>query len=206
MPAVSFIFPARRLFNSIFIFFFAFLSISYAQTEQQELKNKSTNLGFSVQLYPAGMITTIHSEIFQSHKTSLFLRAGANFANRKDFSLYNDNERGIGFGGSLGYRKHINLNKGRIMAGINTDLWNMWINWKNNIGEPNQTQGRTYTLVLQPWLESGYFIWAKNSLFQVGVTAGFGREINIITTGKDVGQGWIFSLLFQFQYSLKKKN
>ena len=66
------------------------------------------------------------------------------------------------------------------------------------------TSGTTYTLVVQPWLEAGYFFNLKNSSSQIGITSGFGREINAISDGKDVAQGWIASVSVQYLISLKK--
>lgn len=191
--------------TTIFIFLFLLHSQAKAQTDDSDAQKSNKELGLSFQLYPAGIIVTINSNLFQSSTTSLLLRAGGNFTDRKDYSQYNDNEQGSGFGASIGYRKHFYLKRGEIIAGLNTDLWNMWIHWKNDIGEPYQSEGTTYTLVLQPWLETGYFTGTHKSPFQFGITAGFGREINIITDGKDVGQGWMLSLLLHCQYSIKSK-
>ncbi len=195
----------QKFLCSTFTLLFSFVSFSYSQADQKETVKKSKDLGASLQLYPAGIITAINSEMYLSSKNSLLFRAGINFANRKDFSPYNENEKGMGFGGSTGYRRHFYVKRGNIVAGIHTDIWNMWINWKNNIGESDYTYGETYTLVLQPWLEAGYFFSVKKSPLQLGFTTGFGREINIITNGKEVGQGWMNSLLIQIQYSLKSK-
>jgi hypothetical protein len=164
-------------------------------------KAKRTDLGLSVQWYPAGIITTLNSELFSENKSSMLLRLGGNFANRRDYSPYNDNEKGSGFGGTLGYRWHFYGKCGCFVAGFNTDIWNAWINWKNDIGQANQTQGRTYTLVIQPWIEAGYFANINKSPFQIGLSTGFGRELNIVTKGKAVGQGWINSVSIQIQYS-----
>ena len=186
------------------IILISFQSVSYSQTSAKEVQTKRTDLGLSVQFYPAGIIATANAEIFLKEKSSLLFRLGGNFANRKDFSPYNDKEKGNGFGGTIGYRKHFNLKKGKIIVGLNTDVWNMWIDWKNDIGEINQTQGTTYTLVLQPWVEAGYFFSMKQSPVQLGISTGFGREINVITNGKNVGQGWMNSLLLSFQYAIRK--
>ena len=188
-------------FYLILIFNLIFISKAFAQTDS----TKKTVVGLSTQIYPAGLIATIHTELFYNKNTSLFFRAGGNFADRKDFSPFNDNEKGNGFGGSAGYRKYINLKKGNILLGSNLDVWNMWIDWKNNIGQPNQTQGRTYTLVLQPWLEAGYFISVNKSPIEIGITTGFGREINVITNGKPVGQGWIGSVSLVVQFARFKQ-
>jgi len=131
----------------------------------------------------------------------MLIRAGVNLIERKDYSQYNDHEDGYGLGASIGYRRHFFLHHGQIIAAFNMDLWNEWINWENNIGEPDQSTGKTYTLVLQPWLETGYLTGINKSSLQYGITAGFGREINVITDGNDVAQGWILSLLLHFQYT-----
>lgn len=180
------------------VFNYLFISKTIAQTES----TKQTFIGASAQAYPAGIIATVNTEIFYNKHTSIYLRVGGNFADRKDFSPNNDNEKGYGFGGSLGYRKHIILNRGNIILGANMDVWNMWIDWKNHIGEPNQTQGTTYTLVVQPWLEAGYFISIQKSPIQLGISTGFGREINVITNGKDVGQGWMNSIVLNVQFKV----
>ena len=194
----------QNKFMSIVFLLLLFSFQSISQTDKKEDSNRRTVLGLSVQLYPAGIITTANAEIVFKEKSSLLFRLGANFANRKDFSQYNDNEKGNGFGGTIGYRKHFNLKRGNIIVGLNTDVWNMWIDWKNNIGEINQTQGTTYTLVLQPWAEAGYFFSIKQSPVQLGISTGFGREINVVTNGKDVGQGWMNSVLLHYQYAIRK--
>lgn len=175
-------------------------SFSYAQTKE---KHSYNNLyGVSFQFYPAGIIATLNAEHFISDNTSLVYRLGGNFANRKDFSNENDHETGSGFGGSLGFKKHFPQKKGSLVAGFNLDVWNLWIDWENNIGLQNETSGTTYTLVAQPWFEAGYLFNLKNTSSKLGLTAGFGREINAITNGKDVAQDWIASLSIQYQFSL----
>lgn len=182
-----------------------FVQVSFAQQTPNTTSGAKTNLGISSQIYPAGIIFTLNAEFSNNAKSSLVLRGGGNFADRKDFSPYNDNEKGNGFGASIGYRRHFKLWRGNLVAGINSDIWNMWIDWKNNIGMLNETQGRTYTFVLQPWIEAGYFYPIKSTPIQVGASLCFGREINVITDGKGVGQGWMRSLLISFQYSFKAK-
>ena len=182
------------------IFFF---SSSYSQTAAKEPISKRM-VGVSVQLYPAGIITTLNLEDYLTERSSLVYRLGANIVDRQDFSDENDEEKGEGFGGSFGYRKHFPLKKGKIIAGLNMDIWNLWIDWKNDKNSSNMTSGTTYTLVVQPWLEAGYFFNLKNSSSQIGITSGFGREINAISDGKDVAQGWIASVSVQYLISLKK--
>lgn len=161
------------------------------------------NIGVNLQWYPAGFIVSMHFEKFYNPQTALSFRIGGNFANRKDFSPYNENEKGNGLGAGIGYNRYFNFKKGKILLGADTDVWNMWIHWRNNIGQPNETNGTTYTLVLQPWIEAGYFYPVGKSPVQIGITTGFGREINVITNGKEVGQGWMNSLLLKINYTIK---
>lgn len=189
----------------IFIFTLFFISFNTrAQTVANELDSKRLDLGLSVQLYPAGIIPTVNLEQYLSEQSSLVYRLGANIVDRQDFSEENDQEKGAGFGASFGYRKHYLLKKGKIVAGLNLDIWNLWINWKNNSNGDGMTSGTTYTFVMQPWLEGGYFFNLKNSNSQLGATLGFGREINAISNGKDVEQGWMASLTAQYLFSLRK--
>lgn len=178
---------------------FYFIGIKNAAGQQQY----NINLGVNLQLYPAGIITSIHAEKFMNPHNAMILRLGGNFANRKNFSAYNDNEKGNGLGATVGYRHYFDLKTGRLLIGGNTDIWNMWIHWRNKVGQDKETHGTTYTLVLQPWLEAGYVYPLSHSPLQVGLTTGFGREINIVTSGKAVGQGWMNSVLLYVIYSIK---
>ena len=184
--------------TQIIIGFLFCASVSNAQNLANDNAVKRTDIGISVQLYPAGVIPTINLERYISENSSLLLRLGGNFTDRQDFSDENDHEEGSGFGGSFGYRRHFPLAKGKIVAGLHLDAWNLWIDWEDANVSP--TSGTTYTLVLQPWLETGYFFPIKNSSSQIGITAGFGREINAITNGEEVAQDWIASLSLHYQF------
>jgi hypothetical protein len=159
-------------------------------------------IGGSVQVYPAGVILNLVGMKNLSDRKAILLRLGINLANRKDFSEYNDKETGGGFGASIGYRYFFPIKTGNFFAGLNTDIWNMWINWENEVVPPNKANGQSYTLVVQPWIEAGYEYPFKKNNFYIGLSTGFGREINVITSGKDVGQGWMNSVLFNFGWNL----
>ena len=175
-----------------------FLAIFLTNAQQAPAKN---TIGLSAQFYPAGFIPTGNFEHFLNEGSSLIFRLGFNFTDRQDFSDENETEEGEGFGGSFGYRKHFPLGKGRIIAGLNVDLWDLTIDWTDTING-NATSGETDILVLQPWLEGGYFIPIKNSNSQLGITLGFGREINVVTNGDDVAQGFIGSVSLQYLLQL----
>ncbi|MEA1786747.1 hypothetical protein U1E44_11635 [Arenibacter sp. GZD96] len=171
----------------------------YAQNADTDTGRKEMYLGASLQAYPAGFIPTLTFEPYLTENTSLLFRLGANITDRQDFSDENDEEEGEGFGGSVGFRKYYPQKKGKIVAGIHLDAWNLWIDWKDN-----GNVGDTYIFVLQPWLEGGYYFDLKNSKSKLGITAGFGREINVITSGDDVAQDWIASIMVHYQFSLTK--
>lgn len=177
------------------------MSFSNAQGDDKNTTVPRTTLGVSVQVYPAGIIPTLNLEDYISDRDSFVYRLGGNFTDRQDFSDVNDLEEGEGFGGSFGYRRHFPLKKGKIIAGFNVDLWNLWIDWEDNLDTPTPTSGTTYIFVIQPWLEAGYFFNIGTSS-QLGFTAGFGREINTITNGDEVAQDFIGSLSVQYHISL----
>ncbi len=169
---------------------------------QDNTFNQGTHLGLSVQAYPAGIIPTVNVETYLNEKTSLLFRLGGNFTDRQDFSDVNLTEEGEGLGGSVGYRKHFPLKTGKIVAGIITDLWSLEIDWTDNGPADSIISGTTDILVLQPYLEGGYFLPIKNSSSQMGLTLGFGREINIVTDGDEVAQDFIASIALQFMFGL----
>jgi hypothetical protein len=61
-------------------------------------------------------------------------------------------------------------------------------------GTPQQTSGSTTTLVLQPSVETGYWIKLKRSKLNLLFAGGIREGINIRTKGKRVGQGGIWLL------------
>lgn len=189
--------------NNILGLLFCVSSLSLCYAQDSDSSKKQTDLGVSIQVYPAGIIPTINLEHYLNEKSSLVFRLGANFVDRQDFSNVNLTEEGEGFGGSVGFRRHYPSGKGKFIAGFNVDVWSLNIDWTDNIGPIGGTlSGSTYTLVVQPWLEGGYFLPIKNTKSQIGLTLGFGREINAITSGDEVEQGFIASVLLQYQFSL----
>ena len=188
----------KLTFTSVLILLFITTS-SYAQNQDF---TKKTNIGVSGQVYPAGIIPTINLEHFFNEKSSLIVRGGLNIVDRQDFSDFNDTEEGTGFGGTIGYRKHYPAGKGEFIAGINLDVWSLSIDW-TDVGINNEPiSGSTYTLVVQPWLEGGYFLPIKNTTSKIGLTLGFGREINAITSGDEVEQDFIGSVSLQYYFAL----
>lgn len=170
---------------------------TYSQLDPPKaIVERPYSVGYHVQAYPAGQIFTIAVEIPTGQRAFIFMRAGMNIANRKDFSPYNDNEVGKGVGGTLGYRLQFSAGKGSVKTGLNFDLWNMQIQWKDDIGKTYESQGQTFTMVAQPWIDAGYYFpFAQEaSVLEAFVGLGFGREINAITLGKTVAADWMGSV------------
>ncbi|PPK92989.1 hypothetical protein LY01_02694 [Nonlabens xylanidelens] len=189
----------KKKTNFLIIVTLLFLTcISHAQNDNV---NKNNYLGASIQAYPAGIIPTINLEHFTNENSSFVYRIGANLTDRQDFSEENDHEEGSGFGGSVGYRKYFKFKKGDFFIGANIDLWYLSIDWENNLGLPTETIGNTNILVVQPWLEGGYF-FNLNETSRLGLALGFGREINVITDGNDVAQDFIGSINIQYMFKI----
>lgn len=181
---------------------FCLISVTaIAQNSVDTKKSQNVDYAISTQFYPAGFIPTINADYYLNENSSLLFRIGGNFVDRQDFSEFNDNETGNGFGASFGYRKHHPLKKGKIIVGINNDVWNLWINYKNASTDIRPEAGRTYTLVVQPWLEAGYFYPVGKKEKQIGISIGFGREINAVTIGREVAQGFIGSFTLQYVFA-----
>ena len=188
--------------NILVLCYFAIFSLSVFAQTKSDSSSKKIEFGTEIQLYPVGYITTITSNIFTKENLAIRLRIGGNFADREDFSGRNDDEKAEGFGGSVGLIKYFPYRRGNFIAGAHLDGWNMWTDWKDGVNTANPTKGTTYNFVLQPWVNGGYLYDVSKKL-NVGLTAGFGREINVITSGEKVGEGWIGSLSFIANFSFK---
>lgn len=126
-----------------------------------------------------------------NEKNDLNLRLGYNLARIQDFGKH-DNEEGGGLGINVGYRHYLKEDrKGWFYEG-KTSVWFMNIDWRDDI--PLRT-GSTYITVLQPTAVVGYAFKLSES-FSLNTYAGFGYEINIISSGEDVGEGGISLLGF----------
>jgi hypothetical protein len=189
-----------KFISLLFILIIAIAPQLWSQDGNAE-KQLPIRIGAQLQVYPAGIIPVITAEIPLTYTSSLLLRAGLNIADRKNFSPYNDHESGQAYGGTIGLRKSWAKKKAAIKGGLNCDLWNMTINWSNNIGQINETRGSTHTFVVQPYIDCGYYYPLGNRIEASG-GLGFGREINVITEGKKVAQGWMGSLLIGLSVKL----
>ncbi len=171
--------------------------------EKDTSNRKEVQIGAELQFYPAGFMPTITTNIFIKEHLAIRLRLGGNFADRSDFSSYNDKEKARGFGGTFGVQRYFPYWKGSFVVGIYVDGWNMWTEWKDNVGTSNPQSGTTYNFVVQPWINAGY-LFQVSKQWNAGLTFGVGREFNVITHGEDVGEGWMGILTLSANYSFKK--
>ena len=149
-------------------------------------------VGIEFQAYPTGLIPGIHLEYELTDNSGIQGRIGYNIVRHRDLGVHED-ERGGGFGGTLGYRYYFKPNRTGIMLGARCDLWKNEVDWKDNIGTINEVQGTTNVTVLQPTAEIGYIFSLKKGLIFLP-TVSLGGEINIQTEGAEVGQGAILLL------------
>ncbi len=162
-----------------------------------QIVQAQTDLSFEFQAYPTGLVPGIRiAKLFQEQH-AVHLRLGYNWIRHQDFGVHED-ERGDGFGGTLGYRRYFSPNYEKWFAGVRSDLWFNELTWKDNIGGVDEITGVSNIIVVQPTVEGGYlFLLGDGSTF-VAPSVGFGLEINVKTEGAEVGQGAILLLGFSF--------
>ncbi len=166
--------------------------VSTVKAWSQEAQLRS--VGLEIQGYPAGAIFSLRGDMSLSEHLTGNLRFGYNLARRSDLGEHDD-ERGGGFGGSLGARYFFNREYSKFFVGLRTDIWWMEIDWTTidpdvNIGLPIRT-GETDITVLQPLIEGGYAFIFSEDKWAVIPKISLGFEINIRTKGEEVGEGAI---------------
>lgn len=188
--------------SAIFLLVFFLLQTAlYAQRAEKKSKSNPLFAGAELLWYPAGFITGATAGYYVAPKHFISAGIGIDIANRKDFGK-NDDEKGTGFGGSLGYRYVFTPNKSSFFLGARVDLWTMKVNWKDKVGTPQAINGTTKITIFQPTATVGYWVKPKNSRFNFLFSAGGGAEINIKTNGKDVGEGGMWLVGTVIYYSL----
>ncbi|NNE26340.1 MAG: hypothetical protein HKN09_05815 [Saprospiraceae bacterium] len=164
---------------------FAFV-LTIQMTAQQ-----SSGFGFEFQAYPTGLIPAVYFEQAIGSNADLYARLGYNWIRHRDLGKHDD-ERGDGFGFSIGYKRFFSkTEKTKWRLGVKNDIWWNSIDWT----EGNQT-GNTQITVVQPTLELGYVIQKSNML--ISPTLAFGYEVNVRTEGSPTGEGAILLLGVQW--------
>ena len=187
----------------IFLSLTLILSIPLSAQNEKTSDHKEVQIGAEFQFYPAGYMPTITANLFVKEHLAIRFRLGGNFADRSDFSSYNDEEKAKGFGGTIGVQRYFPYWKGSFLVGIYLDGWHMWTDWKDNVDSIDPQSGTTYNFVVQPWINAGY-LFQVSKQWNAGLTLGVGREFNVITRGENVGEGWMGILTLSANYSFKK--
>lgn len=164
-------------------------------------KQKLLDVNFEFQAYPTGLIPGIQLEKGFAHHHAVQLRFGYNWVRHRGLGVHED-ERGNGFGFTVGYKRYFKRNFYRWFAGIRNDFWFNSLNWRDNIGEANEISGTTDITVLQPTIEGGYLFEmnANENSITFAPTLALGFEINVREDGAPVGDGLIVLLGFQVGY------
>ena len=169
----------------------------------QDYDQPSFDIGIEFQAYPTGLLPGIRGTFPISTKDALHLRVGLNLIDHRDLGE-NDDETGSGFGFSIGYEHYFGENLTRWFLGARTDFWFNSINWKNDIGQPNQSSGNTEITVFQPTAIGGYLFEFSSGNLIFAPSLGFGFEINIKENGREVGEGPIFLIGFTLAKRFRK--
>ena len=160
-----------------------------------QLQGQITDLSFEFQAYPTGLIPGIQIERGFADKNTIHLRVGYQYIRHRDLGVHED-ERGNGFGFTLGYKRYLKENFQGWFLGVRNDIWFNELDWKDNIDLPNEISGTSNITVVQPTAEAGYLFKLGENGFLVPTIA-FGVEINVRTEGADVGEGAILLLGFE---------
>lgn len=152
-------------------------------------QNPKLVLGPEYNFYPAGHVFGLQAEYAPRNDHHSFnARLAYNKTARWDFSGLNDDERGGGPGGSLGYRYYLTPECRGLYVGARADMWLMQVRWQDS--SELVTAGTTEINVFQPTFELGYLFHFKNG-WELGTAFTNGVELNVKMLGEPVGEGWI---------------
>jgi len=175
----------------IFSLLMAFASTVLAQGGMTERPPVNHKLGLEFQAYPAGLMPGVSYALGIGADHELNLRVGMNFAKRNDWGVQLD-ERGSGFGATLGYRYMFQLWDQIFSVGPRCDIWDMEISYEDRrYMAPIVVRSTSEILVVQPTLELAWWKKLGDSSREMGISFSNGYEINVRTRGEAVGEGLI---------------
>ena len=152
----------------------------------QIFTQKTTEFTLNLQAYPTGMIPGIQLEKNLNDKSSFLVRLGYNWFRHRDLGVHDD-ERGGGFGGTIGYRRYFSNDfKGWSIA-VKSDVWWNDVDWYDLDLNNDRVEGKTSITVLQPTAELGYTFYNDSLVFRPSLA--FGVEWNVRTSGAPTGEG-----------------
>lgn len=177
-----------------YLFLFAFICCSVSSILAQGFR-----IAQETQVYPTGIIPGVRIAYDFGGQHAIHTRLGYNIVRHRDLGVQDD-ERGGGFGFTIGYDRYFGQNYKGFFAGARMDLWFNEVDWGNLIGTPAETRGTTNVTVWQPTIEGGYSFSIINENVYLAPHLALGVEVNVKTEGAEVGQGLIALLGFQFGY------
>ena len=156
------------------------------------LSQPKISMGPEFQIYPTGAIPGVQMLIHTSEVANISLRLGYNVVYHGDAGEHDD-ERGGGFGFTLGYQRSLSGGGAGLFAAIRSDVWFNELDWLDYDGTHVQVlaEGTSKVTVVQPTVKAGYRFDVGIQDIQLIPTLAFGFEINVRTRGAEVGQGAI---------------
>ncbi len=179
---------------------FLLILVHFSANAQNARQRGAQSLGFDLQIYPAGTIFNIKSAWAVSAKDELIGKLGYNIAQRENFGEH-DSEEGNGPGFTVAYKRYLRTGFKGWYAEGRVGMWFLDIDWRD---DTPIARGNTDISVLQPTLGIGYDFPLNKKRLKLGLLLAFGYEVNIVTSGEEVGQGGISLLGFSFTYDLNK--
>lgn len=165
---------------------------------QEVDQKKMEYAGIEFQFYPAGTIINAKANWPLSDKSEIIGKLGYNIAQRQNFGEH-DKEEGGGPGFTLAYKQYLKSGRFGWFVEARMGMWFLDIDWQDNA--PNRV-GNTDISVFQPTLGIGYDFLINDNKIKLGLLVAFGYEVNIITSGEEVGQGGISLVGLSFAFKL----
>lgn len=157
-------------------------TISFAQ-------KKVLDIGAEFQIYPTGYIPGVRAEKSFSKNDVATARFGYQIIDHRDQGKHDD-ETGVGYGGSIGYKHYFwRYFRGPSLS-IRSDFWVNKIEWVTINGPNDLTTGNTGIFVVQPTAEFGW-TFTIGEHFVLTPTVAMGFEKNVKTKGEPTGEGMI---------------
>lgn len=183
----------RKILLSLFL-----ITISSLLWAQEATKGLHS-FGLESQMYPAGLMFNLKADWSLTEKGMLVAKAGYNLAERQDFGEH-DQEDGGGPGIALGYKRYLKEGWQGFYAEARMSVWFLDIDWRDNAPAAS---GNTDITVLQPTIAIGYDFLLKGEKIKLGLFVAAGFEVNVITSGQEVGQGGISIMGASFALPIK---
>lgn len=149
----------------------------------------SSSIGIEIQAYPTGIIPGVRYERNISENSAVHFRLGYQWIRHRDLGKHDD-EKGSGYGFSVGYKKYFSAKQSGFSLSLRTDIWWNEIEWTTIELSPDPIKGTTNITVLQPTLLLEYQVRIKSE-FNLIPSLGFGYEWNVRTEGEPTGEGAI---------------